>query len=335
MHKKLCIFWMVMIIATVTKAQTNLTIRFYNHPVTNSTEAGQSSFKSNEFIYGRVELGITVKDFFKIKDVTEKYPYPYLQYLVKIPYIDYSTYEHVLRDKENSWKNILLTEEDLNNTYLNIDVLPDPALAKMVLSGTADFSSGLAACPLYHMISPDVFKKNGAITIDILLYQPTNDAWGNLEDKKKWPTVSGKFDFVFNEADIAQLKKNREIANENIQAKGVQVSALPALFSKSDKFTDIELSSSTAFTIIKRDLPKLIIKKWALQNREGWRIINNNNGTPRYKTYNAELHVAYKKDGKCYISEIIFSKSYLGAGKYSKIMAENSQEKMINCTTIK
>lgn len=168
----------------------------------------KESFASGDFIYGSMDLGgKTVNDYFKLPAKSANYPYAYLFYIAEV-------YKGTELIGDNSWNMALVKEADRKNTVLNIDVLPDPAKATTVLSGTPIFDAGLASAPLYSLIANQYFKESGTYTIKIKVYNRTMDAYGNEQPYEKWPTCAGSFSFVFSEDDVAKLLKNGEDAAE-------------------------------------------------------------------------------------------------------------------------
>lgn len=324
------------LIAKISLAQTNGTIKFNNVPFTTGNEAGKTSFKSSEFIYGYVELGTTVKKFFKIPDVTKKLPYPFIRYELTIEFTDKYN-KPGSRDNHNRY--LLLTKEVLEQTYLQIDVLPDPSLATQVLSGTDNFSSALGTCPLYNMLSQEVLNKNSTLPVSIELTLPGTDAWGNEEAKDKWPLLTGSFNFIFQEADIPQLLKNKALANSNAAANAFKLSALPPIFLKPYKTVDAKLSQTNVLAAIKKAFPERTILKMALESNSNiiWKIMTNDLGIPRYRYYDGVVHLVFKEDGVCQVGEIELEETYLGGGKYGKLTASSTPErdKKIECAVVK
>jgi hypothetical protein len=336
MYKYVLFLFSAFVITTKTWSQNNLPITFYNHPVSNSKDAGQSSFKSSEYIYGFVELGTTVKNFFKIPDVKEKFPYPSIRYELMIQFTDkYNTPGR--RDNYNRY--LLLTKEVLEKTYLQIDVLPDPSLATQVLSGTANFSSALGTCPLYNMLSQEVLNKSSTLPVSIELTLPGTDAWGNEEAKEKWPRLTGSFNFIFQEADVPLLLKNKALANSTATTNAFKLSALPPVFLKPYKAADAKLSQANVLAAIKKAFPERTILKMALESNSStiWKIMTNDLGIPRYRYYDGVVHLVFKEDGGCWVGEIELEEPYLGGGKYGKLTASSTPErdKIIECAVVK
>ncbi len=222
---------------------------FGDKPFGESHEGSKSGFESSDFIYGRLELeGSNLLDAFKMKSI--KTNHYYLRYRVG----------SFKGDKQlgscNNWKYLLLTEEDVKRGWLNFDVLPDPALAQSAICGTEEFTSALAAGPLYHIINQQAFPQNDTYTIYVQLYLPAYDAWGKMEDDEKWPVAESSFEFKFNTEDIATLTANAEKAGDRVSKNTFKLSTMPDWFYNSTTVTDPKLTTANISAILKRDLPK-------------------------------------------------------------------------------
>ena len=184
---------------------------FSNKPFTTGNAGSKKSFTSSEYIYGRLELeGQSVKDAFKVWDPTSGYPYSYLLHRVFV-------YRNGVEMGHNTLNVCLLEQKDKNKTYLNFDILPEPAKATTVMSGIERFDAGLFAAPLYGEINSDNFKEEGEYKIVVKFYYESYDVWGKREDIEKWPVFEDDFTFMFTLKDVAMLKKNETLANTVIE----------------------------------------------------------------------------------------------------------------------
>src|ERR1044072_4031857 len=130
------------ILLLATACSISVTTQAQNVVFSNQQNASKTIFASNEFIYGKDDLGgKTVKEFFRLPD-NSKFPYPFLYYVVEV-------YKGDELLGQNNWNVALVKPADVKQTSLNFDVLPDPAKATTVLSGTEMFDAGKASAPLY------------------------------------------------------------------------------------------------------------------------------------------------------------------------------------------
>lgn len=184
---------------------------FSNKPFTTGNAGSKRSFTSSEYIYGRIELdGQSVKDVFKVWDPTPGYPYSYLLYRVFV-------FHNGEEKGQNTLNVCLLEQKDKNKTFLNFDILPEPAKATTVMSGIERFDAGLFAAPLYGLIDGNNFKEDGEYRIVVKFYYESFDVYGNREVVEKWPKLEDEFTFMFVLKDVPMLKKNESAANTVIE----------------------------------------------------------------------------------------------------------------------
>lgn len=195
------------------KEAVNGKIYFSNQPFTTSNTGSKSTFTSSDYIYGRIELDSqTINNAFRVFEPNSNYPYAYFLYRV---YVFHNGQEMGFNSSNNL---CLLREKDKNNKWFNFDVLPEPARASTVISGTERFDYySLGTVPLYGLINPYKFKENGEYKIVVKFYTESYDVWGKMEPVEKWPVLEGEFAFMFNAKDVPLLKKNGEAANDFIE----------------------------------------------------------------------------------------------------------------------
>ena len=188
-------------------------IYFSNKPFSTTNSGSKINFTSADYIYGRIELDSqTIQQAFRVFDPQGNYPHSYFLYRV---YVFHNGEEMGF----NSSHNIcLLRPKDKSNKWFNFDVLPEPAKASTVLSGSERFEYySLGTVPLYNLVSPDNFKENGEYKIVVKFYTESYDVWGKMEPVEKWPVLEGEFTFMFNAKDVPMLKKNEEAADDMIE----------------------------------------------------------------------------------------------------------------------
>ena len=311
---------------------------FSNKPFTSNNSGSKTSFSSNEFIYGRFELSEkTIKEAFKIGETTQRQPYPFLvcdmEVLKDGKPVGYHTYRN---------NYILLSQEDLNKTSLNLDILPDPAVGRTLYSMVDAFDVGYGFFPLYTMINPDYFPSGGTYRINVKIYSRSKDAWGRDEKQENWPFIEDGFDFTFRETDIAALKKNAEASSEHMKANAFRYEKLPDVFSKPMKVTDPKATPDRIAAILKRDLANRTILKWVIEPHNGplWSVAKDDHNLPKYRYFNPTIYMAYKMDGQCRVGSVTLRENYTGGGTYGPLQvaytsASWQQDKGIDCSKIK
>ncbi len=312
-------------------------IYFSDKPFGESNAGAKSSFSSGEFIYAHMELqGGTIREVFKIKEPSKPEPYPYLMY----DCIILKDGEQVGSSHNNNY--VLLKPDDLQRSWINFDVLPEPSKATTLFSMLEDFSAGLGFVPLYHMIDQDHFPEAGKYTVQVRFFYRSQNAWGKEEDSDKWPELIDKFEFNFKEADIASLTKNKTAATETLRENAFRYDKLPAVFSNPAVITDPKATNAKIAAILKRDLPYRTILKFAVEKTSGtlWSIAKDDYGLPKYRYFNPHVYVAYKTDGSCYVGNVTLRENYSGGGTYGPLevgftSASGVQDKGIDCAKIK
>ncbi len=166
-----------------------------NKPFAKGHDGAKSSFKSNEFIYGRIEFeGKTLKQAFQLDNVKEG-PH-YLCY-------------HVASYKNNRqtggtnsiWRALLIGEDQLNNTWLNsmcyLSLLRQPVNSVWSCKARVILIRWLGRhCIL--IITRENFPADDEYTIYTQFYLQLRDGWGNpVNDDNKWPYAEGSFSVYF------------------------------------------------------------------------------------------------------------------------------------------
>ena len=311
-------------------------IYFSDKPSAATNAGSKKNFSSNEFIYGRLELsGSSLKEAFKLRETTRHY---FLVCEVEVLKDGKPVGYH--KSKNN---HILLSKDDLDKTWLNLDILPEPAKASTLYSMLDDFSAGYGYIPLYMMINPDYFPSAGEYRVNVRIFSRTQDAWGRDEDEDKWPFVEDGFDFTLRETDIATLKKNDKASRDFMDENAFRYDKLPEVFSKSMKVTDPKATPAKIAAILKRDLPNRTILKWVVEPYNGslWSIAKDDFNLPKYRYFNPHVWVTYKEGGRCYVGHVTLRENYSGGGTYGPLevgfttAGSSGGDRGIDCSKIK
>lgn len=323
---------------TTASAQNNATIKFNNALFINGSEGGKSSFTSNEFIYARAELGKTVKEYFKIEDPGNNATPISLNFSFKMDFTDAKDGK-VYSTGFGAGNFMYVMPEDLSKTYINFDILPDPATATSVLCMVRNFKGGLFSSSVYNL-DLKRYKNNSKLNITIRL-AGYKESWpgSSTTTTDGMPQVTGEFEMTVNHADNDTYKQNSILADKKVAANGLSLSSLPPIFSQPFKTTDPKLASAKLLAILKRDYPHRKVLKIALDSDGGqlWMVSKNDFGIPRYRYFKGLLHVAYMEDGVCKVGNVELTENYLGGGKYAALAASSWSEynRTINCAAVK
>lgn len=322
---------------TTVVAQQPASIKFYNIPVIENGKAAQSSFKSNEFIYARAELGMTLKDFLKITrpvDVSE------MCYVFQNLIVSYTTIDGKKETMNFAPGNYLyISQDDLNKTYLDFDIAPNPANAKSVFCRVYTFREYLSTNPFVGKNFLVSCKDKSTVQFTISVYGGGAHLHDNKTIGKDLPMATGTFNWEYSKSDLDALNQNWDLAQKKVAVDGFNLTALPQIFSKPFKTSDPKLSPAKLTAILKRDYPDRKVIKMALDSDGGllWLIAKNNLGIPRYRYFKGLLHIAYKEDGVCKVGTVELIENYAGGGKYEALKADYPSEsnRSINCALIK
>lgn len=310
---------------------------FSDKPFTSNHEGSKTSFKSSDFIYGRLELdNKTLLDAFKMTSIKTNY------YYLHIWLTSFKNGEQT--GNRNFWEFLLIkNEEDVKKTYLNFDLLPNPSLATTAVCGTEDFSSALTSGPLNMLVNPNSFPEDGEYSINVKMFLETVDSWGKQQEEEKWPTVSEKFSFTFNGSDIQTLKKNNEAADELVKRNTFRLNKLPDYFSSPNKLTDPALSNANIAAVLKRDLAtgNMSLLKFSVGDFTGplWQVEKNELGLILRRFVTPNINIAYKFQDDCYVGTARLWQEYIGGGKYGQLIVGsrtcNSCGQKIDCDKVK
>jgi hypothetical protein len=332
--KRIQLCFITLLFAASVTAQQQASVKFYNMPAGEVGRTARSSFKSNEFIYARVELGKTVKAYFQIEEPDRPTKPHILIFKYKVIYTvpNGKTYE----ERFTNGDYMYVKPEDLTKTYIDLDILPDPALANDVFCMVSNFQGGMYTSPIYR-VRPKEYKNNSIINYSIQLVGGTTVA--NNSGNENLPKVTGNFDLIVNHSDELFIKQNSDLADKKVQADGLNLSSLPPIFYKPFKTTDPKLTAAKLAAILKRDYPHRKILKMALDSDGGqlWMISKNDFGIPRYRYFKGLLHVAYMEDGVCKVGSVELIENYLGSGRYAALAADywSEYDRSINCAAVK
>ncbi|SDE23415.1 hypothetical protein [Niabella drilacis] len=330
---------------------------FSDQPFTGSNAGAKTSFTSQEFIYGRLELGgKTLAEVFKM-DAQPVKGFHYLKYGMVITPKGQS--EEALRTDQtvqyaiyNRSRPILIKEGEEKNTWLNFDVLAEPSRITTLETvyptpekiSNFNFSTGLNFYTADNNIR-QYFPANGLYTIQLLLWSPSFDDWGNPLEYEKNIVSMGTFDYQFSTKDAAALTANTKKRYEALEMKEkmkTKLSKLPDWWHKPFSSGDAMLSAAKLTPMIKS-----YISQWGLtyishkiypNSSTGWTLFKDSQtGFPVSRRSNAEIYLLYKDtDGTCHIASVTLDESYAGGGTYgSPYLKGLWNDEFIECSAIK
>ncbi len=113
-------------------------IYFSNKPFAENRNGSQTSFNTGDYIYGRLEItNGTLRDILKFTPITKENPKHRLVFGISLHEIDKTVGHRNVSSNLGRDAYIELKEVDLDKTYLNFDVFPDPSKATTALKDGA------------------------------------------------------------------------------------------------------------------------------------------------------------------------------------------------------
>lgn len=309
--------------------------KFYysDKPFTNSHEGAKTSFHSGEFIYGRLELGNkSLKDAFHLENIKQR------PYYLKLYVVSYRGDQ-----QQGGWNRstaIRIEETEINNKWLNFDILPDPLKARSFIGNIDEVGAGqfsrLRSGPMYEIIEQRFFPANDNYTIYTQFNLPGTDSQGNRLPEKDWPVAESSFTFSFNDKDVAGIRKNHELAGElsNI----VKVDKLPDYFAKPISISEPSVTVPKVTPLIKNYLGDgYEVLKVAIEPASSmWSVVKNELGLQAYRYVTGYYKIVFKKDGKCTLGSVRVFQDYTGNGKYGNLYCKFwGDEGDIDCSKVK
>lgn len=318
-------------------------IYFSNQPFTTTNEGNKTSFASGEYIYGRFETGGgTLRDALKFSPVTKENPHHRLIFNLYLYYISKGMIiapQEAVKAIYNSPFTVL-TEADLDKTYWNFDVLPEPAKAATRIYTHVrmlEMESEDGPYALYKYLKDRAEEQT--YTVRIELQKQTRNFRGELEGEEKWPIVEGRAAFDFKgtnfariKADGDQMEANRvqryQKAKEQADSADLANEALPNAWTLKSNPLLPGLTESSLKAMFLNDHPywvqKQIIKLYAEPAASRDRtVVPNELGIPKYRYVRQSFIVFVKVVGedKCFYQRFTPAQPYSGAGTYGDFYA--------------
>ncbi len=335
-------------------------IYFSNKPFGATNEGSKTSFTTGEYIYGRLETSSgTLRDAFKFSPVTKENPSRKLIYNLHLYYVDtvYTTegYREALAAVINN-PFVILSDADLDKTYWNFDVLPEPAKATtgVYYSDTVQsVDEDAGPFGLYKYLKTSAEEKT--YTIGIEFQKKTADFRGKEEPEEKWLTVEGRAMIDFRAADFAKIKadgeqimadrdrisekafentKNAVIANEPLPKEWTLKSSplLPGL--TESKLRALYQQYGAHY------VPKQIIKFYADPYTSTTRkVVTNDLGIPVHRILDQWFTVFARvqfKDGEvsCFYQNFYAAEKYAGGGTYGNLILITQTRTDVSCAKL-
>ncbi len=332
-------------------------IYFSNQPFGSTNSGGKTLFSTNEYIYGRFETGgKTLREVFGFAPISNenaehKLFFNLYGYDPGVPSSYGDSNGHLVVGGSNGSSFITLTEADLDKTYWNFDVLPDPAkAATRIYWLVGDFkyeSEKSGALALYNFLKNDGEEKNYVVRIELV--KKTTDFRGQIEPEEKWLTAEGRLGLSFKGTDFPKIKSDQEkmeadrqarikqSAEDSEQAK-IENEPLPEAWTLKSSPLLPGLTESKLKAMFLQDHPdwvkKQIVKLYAEPaNSTQPTIVKNDVGIPKYR-YLRQSFVAFVKvvgENECFYQRFTPAQPYSGGGTYGSFYAILDNRVDISC----
>jgi hypothetical protein len=334
-------------------------IYFSDKPFGATNEGSKTSFTTGDYIYGRFETGgKTLRETFGFAPITKENPYHKLDFLIYVySPTEYSSdgYETTFGPSNNGGF-VSFTEADLDKTYWNFDVLPEPAktttiLYRSIYDPTETESGGASA--FYKFLKEFGAEKN--YTVAIQLIKKTTDFRGNEEDEEKWLKVEGRLRLNFKAADFAKIKSDQEKMEAYKQARysknkadskkaELEKEPLPKAWTLKSNPLLPGLTESNLRALYQQYgahyTPKQIIKFYAAPySSTARKVATNELGIPTHRTLDQWFTVFAKvkfDDGEesCFYQDFYAAEKYAGGGTYGNLILITQTRVDVSCAKL-
>ncbi|MDI1242485.1 MAG: hypothetical protein PSX80_11235 [bacterium] len=314
-------------------------VYFSTTPFSTSSAGAKSTFTSQEFIYGRLELNQSISEAFGLGKMPKR-DYYYVRYKVFIG-------DEELGIGPNTGNPLYLSKDDVSKNFLNFDVLPDPNNVNTVLAVVDElwnykFNASLVS---EHTVR-STFPHNGSYPIRVVLFQPNFDDYGEIKfDSDPLPYTAGQFTFQYAASDWNAMNANQKKASENAETarnKRDTRKSLPDTWGKTKAPADPKLSAARITAMLNNYASQwgrayLGRFAWDSYPLPIWNIQKDNIGLPSYR-YAPHVWAIYKdnKDGMCYYGSHSIREDYSGAGTYGQAYLNTMGDRTyIDCAAVK
>lgn len=308
---------------TLTRAQEKFV--FSDSPFT-SVGATKIKFNSSEFIYGRVDLPQSLKDFFDLENGDgQNYPRGVLMMDLKV--LD----EQGTELGAIAGKFIKPTSDQINDKYLIFDVNPSPTKATTLMSMVASFDLGFSSVPSAQLFDQRSYygrvpqlKDGKTYKVDVSFSRWSFDPYSpNVpRPSENWNRCTGSFELVFSSKDIPALIKNNKAADDlvkdNANKKNMASRGLPDewnLWKGPNTTGHTEKQLTDMFLRTRGEPGPKKVFKVVIADKPGgalWDIRRDNGININARYCNQTVGFFAQVEGKCYLYRTSVRETYLG-----------------------
>ena len=321
------------------------TIYFSNKPFTTGTDGSKTSFNSNEFIYGRLVLnGGTVRDVLKPSSLTGKVKnqIPFKIYRRDNSNRDQKQYPDFLAD------NAVVSESELDQTYWDFDLFPEPGKARTVVFTDRNFNNGYESADALYLFLKKNDTKEGTYRIGVEIKTAGVDFRGNPLPESQRQMIEGEVSFTFRGSDYAAIQSNYSVLTKGFAAAAKQNQVAgqelpPEWAQPSGRILPISTAAQLQLMYLNKRQGSSSLKIVKLHatapGQTSWSIEKNNLGIPLYRFSNQTYTVFVKNQqtNQCFFDSFGLRQNYSGGGTYGQTFFDfdEGSQKFFNCDKMK
>ena len=271
-----------------------------------------NNFTSKSHIYARVEnTKGTIKDAFKFTGKNDILTISFVAFNDETEKVDFA----------NPEAKIYLTEKEINEKYIDFDILPEASKATFHAIDEEKYYSST----IYNLFTQRNFPKSGNYKMGVEVESEVKDEWGNAsKDKIQY---GGYFDIIFSPSDVATINIERQTIWDNRKI-GIANAPRPLPSEWATKTSPLTMGvtqDKLTQMLCGADLKSLkLIKFFASSSSGGWTAVYDQDAVvPRYRHSNQYYTVFYKvvdatnrNNGKCWFQTFGLRQQYMGGGTY-------------------
>ena len=271
-----------------------------------------NNFTSKSHIYARVESTKgTLKDAFKFTGKNDILTISFVAFNDETEKVDFA----------NPEAKIYLTEKEINEKYIDFDILPEASKATFHAIDEEKYYSST----IYNLFTQRNFPKSGNYKMGVEVESEVKDEWGNASKEKI--NYGGYFDINFSPSDVATINIERQTIWDNRKI-GIANAPRPLPSEWATKTSPLTMGvtqDKLTQMLCGADLKSLkLIKFFASSSSGGWTAVYDQDAVvPRYRHSNQYYTVFYKivdatnrNNGKCWFQTFGLRQQYMGGGTY-------------------
>jgi hypothetical protein len=290
--------------------------------------SSKQKFKTSEYIYGKMELPSSLKEFFGTDNADNNNQYPKSYLILDVVVVDEEDNELGSISKQY----LKPSESELKGHSYNFDVYPEPSKASTTISMIAPFTIGVSV-PFYSLFDQSAsygrapsYTEGKAYKVKVSISRwkldQTNSYWMGT-----YSACSGEFMMEYHAADMPKITKGgkeaKDLVAQNSKKKETEDRGLPKEWNlKSASIGSGETEGELKKIFLSQE-PKLteVIKVVALPAEGGWVVYTDEKVAYKkilFRWFNQTLVFFYKREGKYYCAKGGVRQDYAGDTNYGK-----------------